>query len=85
MDEAIRLLTMVGIPQPDRRVKDYPHQFSGGMRQRAMIALAISCDPQLILADEPTTVVDVTIQAQLLELITKYHQGIEHGAHPHHP
>jgi peptide/nickel transport system ATP-binding protein/oligopeptide transport system ATP-binding protein len=69
MDEAIRLLKQVGIPQPDRRVKDYPHQFSGGMRQRAMIALAISCEPQLILADEPTTVVDVTIQAQLLELI----------------
>jgi oligopeptide/dipeptide ABC transporter ATP-binding protein len=69
MDEAIRLLKIVGIPQPDRRVKEYPHQFSGGMRQRAMIALAISCNPQLILADEPTTVVDVTIQAQLLELI----------------
>jgi oligopeptide/dipeptide ABC transporter ATP-binding protein len=69
MEEATRLLKIVGIPQPDRRVKDYPHQFSGGMRQRAMIALAISCDPQLILADEPTTVVDVTIQAQLLELI----------------
>jgi oligopeptide/dipeptide ABC transporter ATP-binding protein len=69
MDEATRLLKIVGIPQPDRRVKDYPHQFSGGMRQRAMIALAISCQPQLILADEPTTVVDVTIQAQLLELI----------------
>jgi oligopeptide/dipeptide ABC transporter ATP-binding protein len=69
MDEAVRLLKIVGIPQPDRRVKDYPHQFSGGMRQRAMIALAISCEPQLILADEPTTVVDVTIQAQLLELI----------------
>ncbi|MDD5339167.1 MAG: ABC transporter ATP-binding protein [Dehalococcoidales bacterium] len=68
-EEAIRLLKIVGIPQPDRRIKDYPHQFSGGMRQRAMIALAISCEPQLILADEPTTVVDVTIQAQLLELI----------------
>ncbi len=68
-DEAIRLLKLVGIPQADRRIKDYPHQFSGGMRQRAMIALAISCQPQLILADEPTTVVDVTIQAQLLELI----------------
>lgn len=68
-EEAIRLLKIVGIPQPDRRIKDYPHQFSGGMRQRAMIALAISCQPQLILADEPTTVVDVTIQAQLLELI----------------
>jgi oligopeptide/dipeptide ABC transporter ATP-binding protein len=69
MEEAVKLLKMVGIPQPDQRIKDYPHQFSGGMRQRAMIALAISCDPQLILADEPTTVVDVTIQAQLLELI----------------
>ncbi len=69
LDEAIRLLKIVGIPQPERRIKDYPHQFSGGMRQRAMIALAISCEPQLILADEPTTVVDVTIQAQLLELI----------------
>ncbi len=69
LHEAIRLLQLVGIPQPDQRVKDYPHQFSGGMRQRAMIALAISCQPQLILADEPTTVVDVTIQAQLLELI----------------
>lgn len=68
-EEAIRLLKQVGIPQPDRRIKEYPHQFSGGMRQRAMIALAISCQPQLILADEPTTVVDVTIQAQLLELI----------------
>jgi oligopeptide/dipeptide ABC transporter ATP-binding protein len=68
-EEAIRLLKIVGIPQADRRIKDYPHQFSGGMRQRAMIALAISCEPQLILADEPTTVVDVTIQAQLLELI----------------
>ena len=67
--EAIRLLKLVGIPQPERRVKDYPHHFSGGMRQRAMIAIAISCQPQLIIADEPTTVVDVTIQAQLLELI----------------
>jgi peptide/nickel transport system ATP-binding protein/oligopeptide transport system ATP-binding protein len=69
MEEATRLLKMVGIPHPDRRVHDYPHQFSGGMRQRAMIAIAIACQPQLIIADEPTTVVDVTIQAQLLELI----------------
>lgn len=68
-DEAVHLLTMVGIPQPERRVKDYPHHFSGGMRQRVMIAIAISCHPQLIIADEPTTTVDVTIQAQLLELI----------------
>ena len=69
MEQASRLLKMVGIPHPERRVNDYPHQFSGGMRQRAMIAIAIACQPQLIIADEPTTVVDVTIQAQLLELI----------------
>jgi ABC-type dipeptide/oligopeptide/nickel transport system ATPase component len=67
--ESINLLKMVGIPQPDSRINDYPHQFSGGMRQRVMIAIAISCKPQLIIADEPTTAVDVTIQAQLLELI----------------
>jgi peptide/nickel transport system ATP-binding protein/oligopeptide transport system ATP-binding protein len=69
MQEATRLLKLVGIPHPERRIYDYPHQFSGGMRQRAMIAIAIACQPQLIIADEPTTVVDVTIQAQLLELI----------------
>ena len=69
MQEATRLLQMVGIPHPERRVHDFPHQFSGGMLQRAMIAIAIACQPQLIIADEPTTVVDVTIQAQLLELI----------------
>jgi oligopeptide/dipeptide ABC transporter ATP-binding protein len=69
MKEAVRLLKLVGIPHPERRIYDYPHQFSGGMRQRAMIAIAIACQPQLIIADEPTTVVDVTIQAQLLELI----------------
>ncbi len=67
--EAINLLKMVGIPHPDSRINDYPHQFSGGMRQRVMIAIAIACKPQLIIADEPTTAVDVTIQAQLLELI----------------
>jgi oligopeptide/dipeptide ABC transporter ATP-binding protein len=69
LSEAVRLLQMVGIPHPDRRVKEYPHNFSGGMRQRVMIAMAISCHPQLIIADEPTTAVDVTVQAQLLELI----------------
>lgn len=69
MQEATHLLKMVGIPHPEHRVYDYPHQFSGGMRQRVMIAIAISCQPHLIIADEPTTVVDVTIQAQLLELI----------------
>jgi peptide/nickel transport system ATP-binding protein/oligopeptide transport system ATP-binding protein len=67
--EAERLLKIVGIPHPEQRIHDYPHQFSGGMRQRVMIAIAIACKPQLIIADEPTTAVDVTIQAQLLELI----------------
>jgi peptide/nickel transport system ATP-binding protein len=66
---AIDLLGRVGIPQPDRRVDDYPHQFSGGMRQRAMIAMALSCDPQLLIADEPTTALDVTVQAQILDLM----------------
>ena len=69
LKEAASLLKLVGIPQADRRLKDYPHHFSGGMRQRVMIAMAISCKPQLIIADEPTTAVDVTIQSQLLELI----------------
>ena len=66
---AIDMLDRVGIPQADRRVDDYPHQFSGGMRQRAMIAMALSCDPELLIADEPTTALDVTVQAQILDLI----------------
>jgi peptide/nickel transport system ATP-binding protein len=66
---AIDLLGRVGIPQPDKRVDDYPHQFSGGMRQRAMIAMSLSCDPELLIADEPTTALDVTVQAQILDLL----------------
>ncbi|GLZ15987.1 dipeptide/oligopeptide/nickel ABC transporter ATP-binding protein [Actinomadura sp. NBRC 104425] len=66
---AIDMLGRVGIPRPDRRVDDYPHQFSGGMRQRAMIAMALSCNPELLIADEPTTALDVTVQAQILDLI----------------
>ncbi len=66
---AVEMLDRVGIPQPDRRVDDYPHQFSGGMRQRAMIAMALSCNPELLIADEPTTALDVTVQAQILDLM----------------
>jgi peptide/nickel transport system ATP-binding protein len=66
---AVELLNRVGIPRPDRRVNDYPHQFSGGMRQRAMIAMALANNPELLIADEPTTALDVTVQAQILDLI----------------
>jgi peptide/nickel transport system ATP-binding protein len=71
---AIDLLDRVGIPNPRSRVDDYPHQFSGGMRQRAMIAMALSCDPALLIADEPTTALDVTVQAQILDLIRDLQQ-----------
>jgi peptide/nickel transport system ATP-binding protein len=71
---AIEMLDRVGIPNPDKRFSDYPHQFSGGMRQRAMIAMALVCDPKLLIADEPTTALDVTVQAQILDLMKNLQQ-----------
>jgi oligopeptide/dipeptide ABC transporter ATP-binding protein len=75
-DRAIEMLKLVGIPIPDQRVDEYPHQLSGGMRQRVMIAMALSCDPKLLIADEPTTALDVTIQAQILELLNRLQEEL---------
>ncbi len=79
------LLKRVGIPDPDRRLKDYPHQMSGGMRQRALIAMALACAPRLLIADEPTTALDVTIQAQILALLKELVAGDQHRAGHDHP
>ncbi|MFD2043549.1 ABC transporter ATP-binding protein [Ornithinibacillus salinisoli] len=76
-NRALELLNLVGIPDPKNRLKNYPHEFSGGMRQRVMIAMALSCNPSVLIADEPTTALDVTIQAQILELFKKMQQEMD--------
>jgi peptide/nickel transport system ATP-binding protein/oligopeptide transport system ATP-binding protein len=76
-NRAIEMLRLVQIPSPERRVHEYPHQLSGGMRQRAMIAMALSCDPEILIADEPTTALDVTIQAQVIDLMIKLKEDFD--------
>jgi oligopeptide/dipeptide ABC transporter ATP-binding protein len=76
LDKAVEMLKLVRIPAAEKRIKDYPHQFSGGMRQRVMIAMALSCDPAVLIADEPTTALDVTIQAQIIELMNEMQQRL---------
>lgn len=79
-NKAVEMMAQVGIPSPDKRMKDYPHQFSGGMRQRVMIAMALACNPSLLIADEPTTALDVTIQAQIIDLMLKLKNEHEDSA-----
>ena len=85
LDKAVEALKLVGIPVPERRVHEYPHQLSGGMRQRAMIAMALSCNPKVLIADEPTTALDVTIEAQILDLMRTLQGRAGHRHHHDHP
>ena len=78
-ERTVALLKLVGIPEPAKRIDEYPHQLSGGMRQRVMIAMALSCDPELLIADEPTTALDVTIQAQILALLAELQERLGMG------
>lgn len=78
-ERAIEMLKLTGIPSPEKRINDYPHNLSGGMRQRVMIAMTLACQPKLLIADEPTTALDVTIQAQILDLISELNQKLEMG------
>ena len=76
-DRCVELLDLVGIPQPEERLSSFPHQFSGGMKQRVVIAMALACNPKLLLADEPTTALDVTIQAQVLETMKDLRKNLD--------
>ena len=84
-ERSVELLNIVGIPQPRDRASQYPHEFSGGMRQRVMIAMAIANDPEVLIADEPTTALDVTVQAQILDVLQRIRKEMQHGDRADHP